>query len=293
MAQDNVRVSIVIPMYNEEEAVNEELQAILATMAGSGLAYEVIVVDDGSTDGSPEIVKRFEEVQVIRHPYNRGVGAARTTGLKAARGDVVVMIDADSTYPAQDIPKLATCVLEGGFEMAIGARRGERGTLRWLRSPTKWFIRRLASYLMNLPIPDLNSGLRAFRRELALRYLSILPTTHSWVSTITLAFLSDQHAVTWVPVDYYPRKGRSTFHPIADTYNYLTLVVRTATYFRPLKVFLPIALALIVLGGIKAAYDLIFYLLLQESDLLMITAGLLIGMMGLLADLIVAQHRMR
>lgn len=291
--EDHVLVSIVIPMYNEEEAIGEELQAILETMADSGLAHEVIVVDDGSADRSPEIAAQFEEVQVVRHPYNRGVGAARTTGLKMARGDVVVMIDADSTYPIQDIPRLLACILDQGFEMVIGARRRERGTLRWLRSPTKWFIRQLASYLMDIPIPDLNSGLRAFRREVALRYLSMLPTTHSWVSTITLAFLSDQRAVTWVPIDYYPRKGRSKFHPIVDTYNYLTLVVRTATYFQPLKVFLPIALTLFTLGCAKGIFDLLVNQRLRESDLLMITAGLLIGMMGFLADLIVAQRRMR
>ncbi len=293
MTEDNVLVSVVIPMYNEEEAITEELQTILETMEDSNLSYEIIVVDDGSTDRSPEIAKQFEDVQMIRHPYNRGTGAARTTGLKAARGEIVVMTDADGTYPGRDIPKLLTYILERDFDMVIGARRSEKGTLRWLRSPTKWFIRRLASYLMNIPIPDLNSGFRAFRREIALHYLNILPTTHSWVSTITLAFLSDRHPVTWMPIDYFPRKGQSTFHPIADTYNYLTLVVRTTTYFRPLKVFLPIALVLIVLGSVKAIYDIAVWVVLQESELLMITAGLLIGMMGLLADLIVAQHRMR
>jgi glycosyltransferase involved in cell wall biosynthesis len=293
VTQDNVLVSVVIPMYNEEEAIADDLRLVLETMAGSGLPYEVIVVDDGSTDCSPEIVRQFPGVQMIRHPYNRGTGAARTTGVRAARGEIVVMTDADGTYPNQDIPQLLSYILDRGFDMVIGARRSERGTLRWLRSPAKWFIRQLAAYLMNLPIPDLNSGLRAFRREIALRYLNILPTTHSWVSTITLAFLSDRQPVAWMPIDYYRRKGHSSFHPIADTYNYLTLVVRTVTYFQPLKVFLPIALFLVGFGGIKAIYDVFVWVTLQESELLMITAGLLVGMMGLLADLIVAQHRLR
>jgi glycosyltransferase involved in cell wall biosynthesis len=293
VTEEKVLVSVVIPMYNEQEAITEELQTVLETMDGSGLPYEIIVVDDGSSDRSPEIAQGFEGVHVIRHPYNRGVGAARSTGLKAARGDIVVMTDADGTYPDRDIPKLLARILDEGFDMVIGARRSEEGTLRWLRSPAKWFIRQLASYLMNIAIPDLNSGLRAFRRDIALRYLNILPTTHSWVSTITLAFLSDRHPVTWVPIDYFPRKGRSTFHPIGDTYNYLTLVVRTTTYFRPLKVFLPIALVLSVLGIVKAIYDVVVWRALQESELLMITAGFMVGMMGLLADLIVAQHRIR
>jgi glycosyltransferase involved in cell wall biosynthesis len=294
---DSLLVSVVIPMYNEEEAIGDELTTIVETMAGSGLSYEILVVDDGSTDGSAKVVdefaSRFEEVHAIRHRYNRGVGAARSTGLKAARGEIVVMTDADGTYPDRDIPRLVRAIVDEEFDMVIGARRSEEGTLRWLRSPAKWFIRQLASYLMNIPIPDLNSGLRASRREIALGYLNILPTTHSWVSTITLAFLSDRYPVTWLPIDYFPRKGRSTFHPIADTYNYLTLVVRTVTYFRPLKVFLPIALALFTAGVVKGIYDLSFNMRLRESDLLMVTAGLLIGMMGLLADLIVAQHRLR
>jgi len=289
---DNVLISVVIPMYNEEQAIAGDLQTILEAMAGSGLSYEVIVVDDGSTDRGPEILKQFEGIQVIRHPYNRGTGAARTTGIKAARGDIIAMTDADGTYPNAEMPKMVSYILEQGFCQVIGARREEKGTMRWLRSPVKWFIRQLASYLMNIRIPDLNSGMRAFRRDLALQYLNILPTTHSWVSTITLAFLSDRHPVTWMPIDYFPRKGPSSFHPIADTYNYLTQVVRTVTYFNPLKVFLPIALLLFAAGIGKGIFDLIVNLRLRESDMLMIITGLIIGMMGLLADLIVQRSRL-
>lgn len=296
--QDSVLVSVVVPMYNEEQAIAGDLTTILDAMDGSGLPYEIIVVDDGSTDRSPEILKQLQadprqgkRIQVIRHPYNRGTGAARTTGIKAARGEVIAMTDADGTYPNSEMPKMLSYILDQGFCQVIGARREEKGTMRWLRSPVKWSIRQLASYLMNIRIPDLNSGMRAFRRDLALNYLNILPTTHSWVSTITLAFLSDRHPVTWMPIDYFPRKGPSSFHPIADTYNYLTQVVRTVTYFNPLKVFLPMALLLFALGIGKGIFDLIVNLRLRESDMLLIIAGLIIGMMGLLADLIVQRSR--
>jgi len=274
-------------VYNEEEAIGDDLALILDAMKDSGYDYEVIVVDDGSTDRTAEIVRGFEEIRMIQHPYNRGTGAARTTGLRAARGDVVVMTDGDGTYPNQDIPRLLAEMEAHGWDMVVGARRREAGTVRWLRSPAKWFIRTLASYLTNTKIPDLNSGFKAFRRDLALRYLNILPTTHSWVSTITIAFLSDGYIVGYLPIDYYPRKGRSTFHPISDTYNYLSLVVRAVMYFEPLKVLLPVSLALFAIGGVKMIYDIFAYHFhFAPSTVIVILTAIQIGALGLLADLV-------
>ena len=176
--------------------------------------------------------------------------------------------------------------------MIIGARSEERGTLRWLRAPAKLFIRLLASYLTRVRIPDLNSGLRAFRKEIAERYLGILPTTHSWVATITIASLSDSYAVKFVPIDYYPRKGRSTFHPIADTYNYLSLVVRAVMYFDPLRVFLPVALTLLTLGVAKMVYDIFAYdFHFAPSTVTLLLTAVQLGAVGLLADLIVRRQK--
>jgi len=280
-------VSVVIPVYNEEEAIGDDLDLILETMKNSGYDYEVIVVDDGSTDATAEIMQQRPGVRLIKHPTNRGVGAARTTGLRAARGEIVVMTDGDGTYPNQDIPRLVAEMEAHGWDMVVGARRREAGTVRWLRSPAKWFIRTLASYLTNTKIPDLNSGFKAFRRDLALRYLNILPTTHSWVSTITIAFLSDGYIVGYLPIDYYPRKGRSTFHPISDTYNYLSLVVRAVMYFEPLKVLLPVSLALFAIGGVKMIYDIFAYHFhFAPSTVIVILTAIQIGALGLLADLV-------
>jgi glycosyltransferase involved in cell wall biosynthesis len=168
-------ISVIVPAYNEELAIREDLQTIQYTLIEAGLEHEIIVVDDGSTDGTNAIARGFRGVQVLRHPYNRGTGAARTTGLRAAKGDIIIMTDADGTYPNRDIPALLKA-LEGN-DMVIGARTKEAGTLKWLRSPAKAFIRRLASYLTATKIPDLNSGFRAFRRAPALQFLRILPTT--------------------------------------------------------------------------------------------------------------------
>ena len=284
-------VSVVIPVYNEEQAIGDDLDLVIETMETTDYDYEIIVVDDGSTDSSAQIVRQRSKVNLVQHPYNRGVGAARTTGIKNAKGDVIVMTDGDGTYPNQDIPRLLAHMDE--YDMVVGARRREAGTLRWLRSPVKHLIRLLASYLVGMKIPDLNSGFRAFRKELAGNYLNILPRTHSWVSTITVAFLSDGHTLKFIPIDYYPRKGKSKFRPVADTYNYLSLVARTIMYFDPLKVFLPVALCLGTVATAKLIRDLLTYrtFYIPGDTLLVVFIAAQVFVIGLLADLIVRKSR--
>jgi glycosyltransferase involved in cell wall biosynthesis len=279
-------VSVVIPVYNEEAAIGDDLDLIKRTMDGAGQPYEIIVVNDGSTDRTVEIVSSKPGVTLLHHEQNRGTGAARTTGIRAAKGDIIVMTDGDGTYPNQDMPRLLEHMKQ--CDMVIGARTKEEGTLKWLRTPAKGFIRRLAAYLTETNIPDLNSGMRAFKKDIALKYLNILPTTHSWVSTITIAFLSGGYSVKYIPIDYYKRKGKSTFHPLKDTYNFITLVVRTVTYFNPLKVFLPISLLLFTIGALKAVYDIFAYRFhFAPSTVIVILTALQVAALGLLADLIV------
>ncbi len=287
----NDTISIVIPIYNEEDAIGKELDTITRTMEQSGYQYEIIVVDDGSTDGSADVVRQREGIRLIPHERNLGTGAARTTGTRAARGNIIVMTDGDGSYPGQDIPRLLSHLDE--YDMVIGARTREAGSVPWLRTPAKNFIRWLACYLTEVSIPDLNSGLRAFRREIGLKYLPILPSTHSWVSTITIAFLSDRYRVKWVPIEYYRRVGRSTFHPVKDTYNYLSLVIRSIMLFNPLKVFLPVSLTLGTIGFGKMIYDIFAYNFhFAPSTVTLILTAVQVGAMGLLADLIVRRSRL-
>ncbi len=283
-------ISIIIPAYNEEQAIGGDLKQIFDCMDAAGYDYEVIVVDDGSTDRTAEVVRQFPRVRLIQHPQNRGTGAATNTAVRQARGEIIAMTDGDGTYPVQDIPRLLEYMDE--YDMVIGARTKEAGTLKVLRTPAKWFIRSLASYLTETPIPDLNSGLRVFKKSLALKFMHLLPRGHSWVSTITLAHLADDYTVKFVPIDYYPRKGRSSFHPITDTYNYLLLVIRTVMYFNPIKVLLPVGLLLFVAGVIRQFVQ--FYTInlhVQSSNVLLVLAGLNILMMALLADLVVRRAR--
>jgi polyisoprenyl-phosphate glycosyltransferase len=296
---DELDVSVILPAFDEEEALGDDLDDVRAAMEGTSYRYEIIVVDDGSTDRTAEIARARPWVRLLQHPFNRGNGAARTTGVRAARGRVIIFTDADRTYPNDRMPEMMA-MMDAGADMVIGARRKEAGTLRFLRTPAKEFIRRLAEFMTGARIPDLNSGLRAQRRDATVRFLSILPTTHSWVSTITLAFLSNGLTVQYLPIAYFPRVGRSTFHPLRDSYNYLTLIVRTVMYFNPLKIFLPLALAL-VLGG--TAKYLLFDILwrfgpvwpvpaMPGTTLALLNTGLQVAVVGLLADLVVRRTRL-
>jgi glycosyltransferase involved in cell wall biosynthesis len=280
-------VSIVVPVYNEEEAIAGDLEVIERAMSASHWDYEIIVVDDASTDRSAEIVEGIEGVQLLKHRVNRGGGFARNTGIKAAKGEVVVVTDGDGTYPNQEIPRMLDLMEEHDLDMVVGARSKEAGTLKLLRTPAKWFIRKLAMWMSGFNIPDLNSGLRAMRRDVFLEFMELLPWGHSWVSTITLAMLSSAYSVEWIDIDYYPRKGTSTFHPIKDTYSYLTLVIRTVTWFNPLKVFMPLALVLFLLGFGKLIFDMVnhpFYF--TSNTVVLLMAFIQVLVLGLLADLI-------
>jgi glycosyltransferase involved in cell wall biosynthesis len=275
-------ISIVIPAYNEEEAIGKDIDVIRTTMDKTSYEYEMIVVDDGCTDKTPDIAEK-RGAKVLRHPHNKGVGAARKTGIKAAKGDIIVMTDADCTYPNQDIPRLLEHMDD--YEMVIGARKSEQGTIRALRRPAKFFLRKLAEYVTREKIADLNSGFRAFQKDIALRYFNILPQGHSWVSTITIAFLSHNYNVKFIPIDYYRRKGKSTFHPIKDTYAFLTLIIKTIMYFNPLRIFMPLTLLLFVAGFARTVYDASVLHKVKESDIMLVMTSIIVGALGLMADL--------
>ena len=286
-------VSVVLPCYNERDHVRAELERITVALEASGLSYEVLAIDDASTDGTltvlAEAAATMPHLQVIPFRRNGGSGTARRIGTLRARGEIVVWTDADLTYPNQRIPELVRMLLDDpSYDQVVGARTSEEGTHKWLRVPAKWFIRKIAERLSNQRIPDLNSGLRAFRREVALPYLPLLPAGFSCVTTITMAFLSNQHDIRYVPIEYSRRAGRSKFHFIKDAYRYILQVLRMVMYFDPLKVLMPPALWLIGIGAVKAVVDMVrhpFYF--PASTVLLVITGLLIGSMALLADLIV------
>jgi glycosyltransferase involved in cell wall biosynthesis len=287
-------VTVVLPAYNEQDHVLAEIERICAALDASEFSYEVLAIDDASTDGTlrvlHEAARRFPCVTVMPFRRNGGSGTARRIGTQQARGEVVVWTDADMTYPNERIPELVRILRDDeSYDQVVGARTSEEGTHKILRVPAKWLIRKVAERLTNQRIPDLNSGLRAFRRAVALPYLRLLPPGFSCVTTITLAFLSNQHDIRYVDIDYAKRAGTSKFHFVRDAYRYILQVLRMVMYFDPLKVLMPLALWLFVLGLVKGVVDVVRYhaLYFPANTVLLLVSGLLIGSLALLADLVV------
>jgi len=257
-------VSVVIPAFNEGPHVAQQVREVDAVMRQSGWTYEILVVDDGSTDDTAAQADATG-VRVLRRAKNRGYGAALKLGVHRARYDCILITDADGTYPSEAIPRLLAEAEQNA--MVVGARIGDSVQVPLLRRPAKAFIRRLASYLSGERIPDLNSGLRVMRRDLVQRYAHLLPDGFSFTTTITLASICNGHPVSYLPIDYHARLGSSKIRP-RHAYDFALLVLRVMVYFNPLKEFI---------------YD-ITRDNLSESAVLGLLGALIIWAVGLLAD---------
>ena len=283
-------VSIILPTYNEVGHLDAEVTRIVAAMEASRYSFEIIAVDDASSDGTlqrmHELAAVDDRIRVFGHRRNLGSGGARRTGTRAARGEVVVWTDVDMTYPNDEIPALVDSL--EGFDQVVGARTSEEGTHKLARVPAKWVIRRLAQYLTQEEIPDLNSGFRAFHREQGVRYLHQLPNGFSCVTTMTMSFLSDGLSVGYIDIPYAAREGESKFHWYRDTRKYLLQVVRMILSYEPLRVFMPVGLALLFAGLAKVGFDAVTKdFRIATNTLLILFAAFQVISIGLLADLVV------
>lgn len=290
--REPIDISVVLPIFNERGHVHDEIERIHKGLADSQYSYEIIVIDDGSSDGSGDDLEGVEGIRLIRFLHNRGSGFARRVGTEEARGSVVVWTDADMTYPNDQIAGLVDEL--PGHDQVVGARTSEQGTKKAVRVPAKWFIRTLASFLTGTKIPDLNSGFRAFRRDVALQYLSLLPAGFSCVTTLTMAFLANGYSVKYIPIDYARRAGTSKFHWWSDTRRFATQVIRMTMLYNPMRVFMPLGFVVFLTGVGKVVYDLItkdFRLGTNTLALLLAAAALFI--VGMLADLIVQLNKHR
>lgn len=273
-------VSVVIPAYNEGAHVADQVRAVQRVMDASGWTCEIIVVDDGSSDGTAEKAAAVGGVRVLRRRRNRGYGAALKVGIAHARHPWILITDADGTYPVEAIPKLLA--LAEDADMVVGARTGETVRIPLIRRPPKAFLRILASYLAGQKLPDINSGLRLMRADLVRRYEHLLPSGFSFTTTITLAAAVNDHSVEYVPIDYHARLGNSKMRPRA-AYDFTLLILRTIVFFNPLKVFIPLGALLFLAGLAKFAYDVLLDNL-SESAVLALLGALIVWAVGLLAD---------
>jgi glycosyltransferase involved in cell wall biosynthesis len=279
-----MKISIVIPACNEEKAIEMTLTGIESVMRPLGIQYEIVVIDDGSTDRTAEIAAA-KGVKLIRHSVNKGYGASLKSGIRAASYEHILMIDADGTYPFDQIPLL---IKEAeNYDMVVGARTGRDVKISSVRRPAKFILNRLADYLAETKIPDLNSGLRIFKKDVVLRFFYILPSGFSFTTTITLALLVNDYSVSFVPINYYKRIGKSKIRPVKDTFNFMLLIIRTVLYFNPLKIFIPVSLTLFMAGIFVFLYSYYFLdRIMDVATILLLVTSIQVAAIGLLADLI-------
>ena len=280
-------VSIIIPAFQEHQNIALVVKGVHAACENLACEREVIVVCDGSTDGTGDVAKAAG-ANVIRHPYNKGYGAALKTGILAAAGRTVIFIDADGQHDANDIVRLVA--ERKSYDMVVGARKGMAGSPLW-RKPGKIFLGWLANYLTRRKIPDLNSGYRALDRQMAVRLLPLMPNGFSFSTTSTIAAFSFGHTVNYIPINISKRADNKSTVKMADGFHTIKLIIRLVVLFSPLRIFLPISLVTFVIGCGFTAHS---YFMAGESSirgLIALLASVQFALFGILVDQVVAVRR--
>lgn len=279
--------SILIPCFDEQTVIGMTVERIYAEL-GDAFAYEVIVIDDGSRDETPRILESLQQVysnlEVLVHPSNLGYGAALKSGLFRARGEYVAITDADGTYPIDRLPRLMEQCR--GIDMVVGARVGDDVDYSRLRALPKYFMRHWVSWIARRPVPDINSGMRVFRRDLAERYAGILPDGFSFTITITLAMLTNYRVTHFEPIPYAARVGQSKIRPVRDTLRFVSIIARTGMYFAPMRALAPIVAVLFTCASVSLVYDVLALSNLTDKTVLLFLFSLNAAMFALLADMI-------
>ena len=276
-------LEIIIPAYNEEGAIAGLIRDIRKAL---GQDCQITVVDDASQDKTAEIAQA-NGARLIQHPYHMGNGASIKTGLRNAREDVVVLMDADYQHLPQDIPLLLNQT--DRFDMVIGARDFSKPSLRNLANR---IYNAFASYVTLFKIRDLTCGFRAVKRKEAQKFIYLLPNSFSYPSTLTLAFLKTGRAIKYVPISSPARKyGKSKINLLKDGVKFFLIITRVATFFSPLRVFLPISLFFFAGGFLYYLYTFFSFHRFTNMSALLFTSSLLIFMLGLISEQI-SQLRM-
>jgi glycosyltransferase involved in cell wall biosynthesis len=280
------QLSIIIPAYNEDAIIGPVLERLMSRYAEEH--YEVIVVDDGSTDGTSDIAKATG-ASVIRHHCNKGYGAAIKTGVRKAKADIVLIMDADGQHNPDDIQNLMSFMDE--YDMVVGARqKGSHFTLG--RRPWKMLLGAVANYLAERNIPDLNSGFRAIKKQRVLEFMHILPNGFSFSTTITLALLKAGYDVKYTAIRTLEREGRrSSVNFARDGARTIMLIIRTIVLFDPLRVFAPVSVLLFLIGFPFAIYGIVRYRSVPATSVIIVLSSILIFLFGVLADQVSALRR--
>jgi glycosyltransferase involved in cell wall biosynthesis len=270
-------VSIVIPVFNEAPVLGALLERILALNLARA---EVIVIDDGSTDDSGEVALSAG-ASVIRHPYNIGNGAAIKSGIRAARGKLIVLMDGDGQHKPEDILNLLAEATN--YHMVVGAR-AKGSKLRFHRYAANLLYNLLASYVTKFKVQDLTSGFRLLTRRDALRFIDLLPNTFSYPTTLTLAFLRSGLTVKYVPIQTLYRSGQSKISLVTDGIRFLLIITKIATLFSPFRIFLPVSIVFFAAGLANYIYTYLTEHRFTNMSALMFTAAVIVFMLGLISE---------
>jgi glycosyltransferase involved in cell wall biosynthesis len=279
-------ISFVVPALNEGETAVNVIGQLQETLSATGIPWEIIMVDDGSGENSR---KQWEEAsremgfKLLRHRERCGYGASIKDGIRQAAFPWIAIVDADGSYPVASFTELIAKMEEA--DMVVGARLGKVRAVPLLRRPAKWLINRFASYVARRRIPDVNSGMRIFRRELAERYLRLLPDGFSLTTTLTIAMIRDRCSVEFVAVNYYKRRGKSKIRPFSDFYNFIMIILRLSMIFDPLRVAMPVVFTSSFLTAASFVRDIVNRNL-ADTTVFLFLFSLIFLMIGLLADLI-------
>jgi glycosyltransferase involved in cell wall biosynthesis len=248
--------------------------------------WEIILVNDGSDESNRLVWGRAAMemgIRLIHHDFTRGYGAAIKSGIRAAQYPWIAITDADGSYPVASFAELLA--RRDHAEMVVGSRQGKIRAIPWMRRPAKWLINRFASYVARRKIPDVNSGMRIFRREWAEKYERLLPEGFSLTTTLTIALIRDQARVEFIPIDYLKRRGRSKISPLYDFSQFIMTILRLSMVFDPLRVIMPVFFTSSIFTLLSLARDL-YYRNMADTTLFLFLFSMIILMLGLLADLI-------
>lgn len=273
-------VSVVVPAYNEAAAI----AGLVAALRGASPWHEIIVIDDGSTDETARQAAAAGAT-VVRHPYNKGNGAAVKTGIRTATGEYVLIVDGDGQHRPEDAARLVSRL--GDYDLVIGARSSSTQATHARRFGNS-ALNGLASYLTDREIPDLTSGFRAARREHLREFIHLLPNGFSTPTTTTLAFIKAGYNVAFEPVEARQRAGQSKIRFARDGAKFLMIILRIVTLFSPLKVFLPVSLAPLAVGVGYAGWTIYHEMHVTNTSVLLIILSVIVFLVGLVSEQISA-----
>jgi glycosyltransferase involved in cell wall biosynthesis len=276
------KLTIVIPAYNEEANIGGVVRRVRATKP----QCEIIVVDDGSTDRT-SFEAEAAGARVIRQPYNKGNGAAVKSGIRAAQGEVILLLDADGQHSPEDIDRLLEHI--GPYDLVVGARTRDSDSARY-RDFGNWVFRTLASYLVEMKVPDPTSGFRCFKRDKVMDFIHLLPNQYSYPTTTTMSFIKAGYSVKHVPIKAHKRQGgKSHIRPWRDGVKFITIILRMITLFNPIKIFMPVAFLWFLLGAVYGLANFFFANgKIPNGSVLLISISVLIFLSGLISEQIAA-----